>query len=793
MKLKPELEVVLRLALEEAGQRRHEFAGLEHLLYALCHDPETRETLSHAGASVEKLKQALRAFFDAELEPLPEEALESPSPTLGFQRVIQRAAFHCQSSGQDAVGGPNVLVALFAEADSHAVQLLEAQGVSRLDVVSFLSHGVSKRGEGLPMVPEGEGFEQRDDDEAPSAAADPLAAYCVDLNAEAEAGRIDPLIGRERELERCIHILARRRKNNPIFVGDPGVGKTALVEGLAARVVAGQVPEALRDTKIYSLDMGSLLAGTRYRGDFESRMKGVLKSLEGREGAILFIDEIHTLIGAGAAGGSAMDASNLLKPALGAGRLRCIGSTTYKEFRSTFEKDAALARRFQKIEVKEPSEGEAVQILRGLQGRFEDFHGVRYSVEAIEEAASLARRYLHDRMLPDSALDLVDEAGAAVKLATPGGQVDSREIERVVARIAQIPARRVGASDRERLASLGADLRRKVYGQDEAIERVVQAIKLSRAGLRAPEKPIGSFLFTGPTGVGKTEVARQISETMGIAFVRFDMSEYREGHTVSRLIGAPPGYVGFDQGGLLTEAVTRTPHAVVLLDEIEKAHPDIFNLLLQVMDHGTLTDHNGKKADFRHVVLIMTSNVGARELSRQKIGFGDGMNEGADDRAFEQTFSPEFRNRLDARVAFHPLQPEVMEQIVEKFVAELGTQLAERGVEIVLAPAARRWLAEAGYDPKMGARPLARVLEERLKLPLGDAILFGALEHGGVARVDLDKEGALRFDYEAAPPKEEQATRAPLALEAPQEGESAEGPGAQGEDLSAEASEGDGA
>ncbi len=763
MKLKPELEVAIRLALEEAASRGHEFAGVEHLLFALCHDPETRETIRHSGGDVEKLKAKLEAFLDEELDRLPPGRTVEPAPTLGFQRVIQRAALHCQSSGKESVSGPNVLVAIFAESESYAVSFLNELGVTRLDVVSYISHGVSKAGGGA-IIPaprrarkaeadEGHGFESREGEvEGAEIIGDPLEAFCTNLNALAEEGRIDPLIGRDAEVERLIHVLARRRKNNPLLVGEPGVGKTAIVEGLARRIVLGEVPPALEGTTIYALDMGTLLAGTRYRGDFENRMKAVIKRLEDDEKAILFIDEIHTVIGAGSASGSAMDASNLLKPALNSGRLRTIGSTTYKEFRSYFEKDAALARRFQKIEIKEPSEEDTVKILEGLKSRFEAFHGVTYTHTALEEAVKVAHRYLHDRRLPDSAIDLIDEAGAAIKLRADRTQVGVREIEQVVAKMAQIPPKRVEKSDRERLASLESDLKKKVFGQDEAIERLVAAIKLSRAGLRPPEKPIGSFLFTGPTGVGKTEVAKQIAETLGIEFIRFDMSEYMERHTVSRLIGAPPGYVGFDQGGLLTEAVNRTPHAVVLLDEIEKAHPDVFNVLLQVMDHGTLTDNNGRKADFRHVILIMTSNVGARELARSRIGFGDDVNVGADDKAFENAFSPEFRNRLDARVRFNPLDPRVMGKIVDKFIAELEGQLAERKVRIELTEPARRWLAEKGYDPKMGARPLARVIEEHVKTPLGEEILFGKLTRGGRVRVLLNGEGeGLCFDFPQAP------------------------------------------
>jgi ATP-dependent Clp protease ATP-binding subunit ClpA len=743
--------VVIRVALRDAEERRHEYAGLEHLLYALCHDPETVDVLRNAGADVELLRKRLDKFL-ASLDALPEgEAIEA-RPTLAFQRVIQRAVFHVQHSGKEEVGGPNVLVALFGEPDCAAVAFLQEMGVGRVDVVSYLSHGVSRLEDGetsgTPMLPAGDetdGEEHEDGIPTPKI-NNPLEAWCTDLNALAKAGGIDPLIGRDAEVERTIHILARRRKNNPLYVGDSGVGKTAIVEGLALRITEGKVPDALKDAVIYNLDMGALLAGTRYRGDFENRLKAVVKALEKQEGAILFIDEIHTVIGAGSASGSAMDASNLLKPALQSGRIRCIGSTTYQEYRSYFEKDRALVRRFQKIEVKEPSVEDTVKILEGLKPKFEEYHGVTYTHTALETAAEMSHRYLHDRKLPDKAIDLIDEAGAAIKLKPGRKQVGTAEIERILATMAQIPPKRVGKSDKDRLASLEDDLKGVVFGQDEAIERVVAAIKLSRAGLREPEKPIGAYLFTGPTGVGKTEVAKQIAHTMGIQFLRFDMSEYMERHTVSRLIGAPPGYVGFDQGGLLTEAVNQTPHAVLLLDEIEKAHPDVYNILLQVMDHGTLTDNNGKRADFRHVILIMTSNVGARDLQKRRLGFGEAVDRAADDKAFKDRFSPEFRNRLDARVRFAALSPLVMGRIVDKFVAELELQLADRKVDIALTDAARTYLAEKGYDPDNGARPLARVIQEEIKTPLADEVLFGRLEKGG--RVEVDVAGgkiAFRF------------------------------------------------
>jgi ATP-dependent Clp protease ATP-binding subunit ClpA len=751
VKLKPELEVVIHVAMSEASRRSHEFAGLEHLLFALCHDPETVAVLRHAGADVEKLKDRLDVYLTDELEVV-DGADEDPQPTMAFQRVLQRAYYHCQSAGKEVIAGPNVLVALFAEPDCQAVSFLESLGVSRLDVVSYISHGVSKLEEEQPSLPAREDGDERQDGEGGAAGGapqvkDPLEAFCTNLNAQALAGNVDPLIGRSRELERTVHILARRRKNNPLFVGDSGVGKTAIVEGLALRIVEGEVPDALKDAVVYNLDMGLLLAGTRYRGDFENRLKGVLKALEKQPHAILFIDEIHTVIGAGSASGSTMDASNLLKPALASGRLRCIGSTTWQEYRSYFEKDRALVRRFQKVEVDEPSVADTIKILEGLRARYEEFHGVSYTKGAIEAAAELSHRYLHDRKLPDKAIDLLDEAGAAIKLNPDRKQVGAREIETILATMAQIPPKRVSRTDKERLGGLEADLKTRVFGQDQAIERLVAAIKLSRAGLREPQKPIGSFLFTGPTGVGKTEVAKQIAQTMGIGFHRFDMSEYMERHTVSRLIGAPPGYVGFDQAGLLTDAVSKTPHAVVLLDEIEKAHPDVFNILLQVMDHGTLTDNNGKKADFRHVVLIMTSNVGARELAARKMGFGDRSSMGEDDAAFRNAFSPEFRNRLDARIQFLPLEPAVMGRIVDKFVFELEQQLADRKVTIALTDAARDHLAERGFDPAMGARPLSRVIQDEVKTPLGDEILFGRLEKGGRVTVDA-KDGKIVFRFD---------------------------------------------
>jgi ATP-dependent Clp protease ATP-binding subunit ClpA len=741
MRISPEVEIAFSLATREAARRRHEYVTIEHLLYALLFDQETVEVLRHSGANTKTLKKRLETFLDEEVEGLPEEEDEtSPSLSLGFQRVVGRAAMHVQSSGKQELKGANVLVAMFSEKDCPAVAMLGDENVTRLDVVAYISHGTSKIGqEPAPRDPEREGAE--DDEDGPTAqpAKDPLEAYTTDLVAEAAQGRIDPLVGRATELARAIQVLARRRKNNPLLIGDAGVGKTAIVEGLAQKIHAGEVPKPLKDARVFSLDMGALLAGTRYRGDFENRIKAVLKALEDKAGSILFIDEIHTIIGAGAASGGTMDASNLLKPALASGRLRCIGATTFQEYRGHMERDSALARRFAKIEIGEPSVDDTVKILEGLQKRYEEFHEVAYSRESLEAAAKLSARYLPDRKLPDKAIDLVDEAGASAKLAHGEGYTVTVEaVEAVVAKMAQIPPRQVSSNDKEQLRDLDAKLGGAIYGQDEAVKKLASAIKLSRAGLRAPEKPIGSFLFTGPTGVGKTELAKQLAKVLGISFLRFDMSEYQERHTVSRLIGAPPGYVGFDRGGLLTEAVAKTPHAVLLLDEIEKAHPDVFQVLLQVMDHGTLTDNNGKKADFRHVALIMTSNVGARELAQSRVGFGDRGTAGDDDKAYKNTFSPEFRNRLDARIMFKALDKGVMGRIVDKFVRELEAMLADREVTISLTDAARAYLADKGYDPANGARPLARVIENELKQKLGDEILFGALENGGEVKVDAE-------------------------------------------------------
>jgi ATP-dependent Clp protease ATP-binding subunit ClpA len=761
--LTPELETAIRKALDDATERGHEFSTLEHLLLALLGDDKAADVMKHCGASLERLDEKLKAYLETEIVPLPEDQRERAQPTLAFARVIQRAVNHVLGAGKSQASGANVLVALFSEPESHAVAFLKEEGVGRLDVVSYISHGISKL---LPAKTgkfggaEGEGGAEPDDDddEAPS---DPLAAFAVNLNERARAGEIDPLVGRGPQIDRALHVLARRRKNNPLFVGDPGVGKTAIVEGLAQRIELGEAPAALAGATIYALDMGALVAGTRYRGDFEERFKAVIKALEEKPNAIAFIDELHTIVGAGAASGGAMDASNLIKPALASGKLRCIGTTTHKEYRSYIEKDRALARRFQPIEVEEPTIAETIKVLTGLRTRYETFHGVRYTDEAIKVAAELSSRYLNDRRLPDKAIDLLDEAGAAMKLKAgrkhdpdgkeadhPKPRVGAKQIEAVMAMMARIPSKRVAADDRERLANLEGELKAKIFGQNAAVERVAQAIKMNRAGLGLPQRPIGSFLFAGPTGVGKTELAKQLSEILGVQFLRFDMSEYMERHTVSRLIGAPPGYVGFDQGGLLTDAIHQNPHAVLLLDEIEKAHGDLFNLLLQVMDHGSLTDNNGRKSDFRHVVLIMTSNVGARELSRRMPGFGSGGGErfGDTDEAYKRMFSPEFRNRLDAKIDFAPLDPAVMGRIVDKFVGELAGQLAERKVKLTLSDEAKAYLAKRGYDPLNGARPLARVIQDELKRPLTDELLFGKLVNGGAVRVDVVAD-ALSFSF----------------------------------------------
>jgi ATP-dependent Clp protease ATP-binding subunit ClpA len=758
MRISPEVEIALTLAANEAARRRHEYVTVEHFLYALLFDDTTAAVVRHAGGDVAKLKKELAQYLDEKIEQLAEEEEVTPAPTLGVRRAINRAAGHVQSSGKDEVKGANVLVAIFSERESYAAGLLELNGVTRLDVVSYISHGVSKIEGGNLERAGGDGSEATG---AGDTEKDPLKAFCVNLNEQAKEKKIDVLVGREKEVSRVIQILARRKKNNPLLVGDAGVGKTAIAEGIALKIVNGAVPKSLQSSTIYSLDMGSLVAGTRYRGDFEERIKAVLKALEKIEHSILFIDEIHTIVGAGATSGGSMDASNLLKPALSSGRLRCIGSTTFEEFRQHFEKDRALARRFQRVEVNEPSVDDTIKILQGLQPQYEAFHDVTYTEEAVVACAELASRHLHDKKLPDKAIDLLDEAGANVKLAFSDKKdgeneaakavVDVGDVETVLSRMAQIPPRMVKSDDKEKLKSLEDDLRSVIYGQEEAIQQLSSAIKLSRAGLRSGEKPIGSFLLAGPTGVGKTEMAKQLAKTLGINFVRFDMSEYMERHTVSRLIGAPPGYVGFDQGGLLTDAVAKTPHSVLLLDEIEKAHPDVFNVLLQVMDHGKLTDNNGKSSDFRHVILLMTSNVGARDMQRRQVGFNAGMSHGDAEREYKRMFSPEFRNRLDAKIDFNPLSPTVMKKVVDKFLRELELQLLEKQVLLLASDPARELLGELGYDADNGARPLGRVIQELLKRPISEELLFGALEKGGTVSIDAE-ESKLVLKYTAAPP-----------------------------------------
>ncbi|MFN8542955.1 MAG: ATP-dependent Clp protease ATP-binding subunit ClpA [Candidatus Binatia bacterium] len=752
MRLSRSLETALALAVREARRRRHEYLLVEHVLFALLDDDAVQEVLRACGGDVGRLKADVTGFLDEAVEQLPPEADRPPEQTLAFQRVLQRAAAHVQSAGKDEVDGRHVLAAIFREPDCHAAYLLQQQGITRLDVITFISHGIAKVPEEPVATPDAPAPADEDDDESDRPARDPLAAFAENLVERAAAGRIDPLIGRQRELERTVQVLCRRRKNNPIFVGDPGVGKTALAEGLALRIHKGEVPPALLAAEVYALDMGALLAGTKFRGEFEARLKAILQALRKRPGAILFIDEIHTLVGAGATHGGSMDASSILKPALASGDLRCIGATTYQDFKQHFERDRALARRFQKIDVGEPSVEETHAILRGLKAHYEQHHNVAYTEGALRAAAELAARHINDRFLPDKAIDVIDEAGAAAQLAAGEERkkrtVRARDIERVVATMARIPPRQVTASDRDRLETLDRDLKLVVFGQDAAIDMVVAAIRLSRAGLGQPDKPVGSFLFAGPTGVGKTEVAKQLAATLGVEFLRFDMSEYMEKHTISRLVGAPPGYVGFDQGGLLTDAVRRTPHVVLLLDEVEKAHPDVFNILLQVMDHATLTDAHGRKADFRHVTLIMTTNAGAQEMAAAAIGFGEVSNADKGQKALERLFSPEFRNRLDAIVPFAPLGTEAIERVVDKFVSELEAQLAARRVTIELTPAARHWLAERGYDPAFGARPMARLIQSAIKRPLADELLFGRLKGGGRVDVDVTTDAtALRFAF----------------------------------------------
>lgn len=743
-----ELEGTLKTALKEAQGRRHEYLCLEHLLYALLQDKDASRAIINCGGDIERLRKSLEEFFNGELETLPAGFDQEPQQTLSFHRVLQRAVIHAQSAERKEINGGNLLIAMFRESDSYAVYLLEEQGITRFDVVNYVSHGISKisTGEDWPQSEQ-----EHDDEEKPAQRVKPLQAFTVNLVNKAGQGSIDPLIGRDDEIERTIHVLCRRRKNNPIYVGDPGVGKTALAEGLALKIHRGEVPDALKDAVIYALDMGALLAGTKFRGDFEARLKGVLAGLSKQPNSILFIDEIHTVVGAGATSGGSMDASNILKPALASGELKCIGSTTYHDYKSYFERDRALARRFQKIEIPEPSVDEAYKILQGLKPHYEKHHGVHYSTTALHAAVELSAKHINDRRLPDKAIDVIDEVGAAVKILPPEKRkkiIGPKDIEKIVAKIAKIPPRSVSTSDREQLQNLERDLKLTVFGQDVAVEMLASTIKLSRSGLGHPEKPIGCFLFSGPTGVGKTEMAKQLAHTMGIEFIRFDMSEYMEKHTVSRLIGAPPGYVGFDQGGLLTDAINKSPYAVLLLDEIEKAHPDLFNILLQVMDHATLTDNNGRKADFRNVILIMTTNAGAREMSGAPLGFGAQSNVGKGKEAIEKMFSPEFRNRLDAMITFNSLSMEVIEKVVDKFIMELDEQLNEKKVFLNLTAKARRWFAERGYDPTFGARPMARLIQNEIKRVLADDILFGKLQNGGKVTVD-ENEGKLTFEYSA--------------------------------------------
>jgi len=748
--LNRELEVTLNLAFKEARTKRHEFMTVEHLLLALLDNEAAATVLRACGANMDKLRRDLHEFIDSTTPLIPQQDEERETqPTLGFQRVLQRAVFHVQSSGKREVTGANVLVAIFSEQESQAVFLLKQQSVARIDVVNFIAHGISK----VPGTNERDQEQDQPDEEGGETTASnhPLEAYASNLNELARQGRIDPLVGRENEVERVAQILARRRKNNPLLVGEAGVGKTAIAEGLAKRIVDGQVPDLLADSVVYSLDLGALLAGTKYRGDFEKRFKGLLHELRKRPHAVLFIDEIHTIIGAGAASGGVMDASNLLKPLLSSGEIRCIGSTTFQEFRGIFEQDRALARRFQKVDVVEPSVEDTFGILRGLKARFEQHHGIEYSDEALRAAADLAARYINDRHMPDKAIDVIDEAGAFQRLQPESKRVQRIEVaqvEDIVAKIARIPPKTVNTSDKELLRNLERDLKLTVFGQDMAIDSLSTAIKLSRAGLKSPDKPVGSFLFAGPTGVGKTEVARQLAKALGIELIRFDMSEYMERHTVSRLIGAPPGYVGFDQGGLLTEAITKTPHCVLLLDEIEKAHPEVFNLLLQVMDHGTLTDNNGRKADFRNVIVILTTNAGAETASRASIGFT--LQDHSTDamEVIKKSFTPEFRNRLDTIIQFGRLSHETIKSIVDKFLTELQAQLEDKRVQLEVSDAARGWLATNGYDPQMGARPMGRLIQDKIKRPLAEEILFGELaEHGGVVHIDL-KGDELAFEYE---------------------------------------------
>jgi ATP-dependent Clp protease ATP-binding subunit ClpA len=742
--LSKELEQTLNDAFKGARVKRHEFMTVEHLLLALLDNGAASQVLTSCGADLSYLRNELIEFVDSTTPLIPETDSERETqPTLGFQRVLQRAVFHVQSSGKKEVTGANVLVAIFSEQESQAVYFLKMQSIARFDIVNYITHGISKVGDNSNAGEQEQQDEAADGAEAGSANADPLESYATNLNVLAESGKIDPLIGRNDEVERVTQILSRRRKNNPLLVGESGVGKTAIAEGLAKRIVDGDIPEILEGSVVYSLDMGALLAGTKYRGDFEKRFKALLAELKKRDNSILFVDEIHTIIGAGAASGGVMDASNLLKPLLSSGEIRCIGSTTYQEYRGIFDKDRALSRRFQKVDVNEPSVEDTYKILKGLKPRFEEHHKIKYTDTALRAAAELASRYITDRFMPDKAIDVIDEAGAYQQLQTPSKrkkQLGVHDIENIVAKIARIPAKTISSSDKEHLRKLGGNLKMTVFGQDEAIDALSTAIKLSRAGLSAEDKPIGSFLFTGPTGVGKTELCKQLAESMGVDLIRFDMSEYMERHTVSRLIGAPPGYVGFDQGGLLTDAVTKQPHSVILLDEIEKAHPEVFNLLLQVMDHGTLTDNNGRKADFRNAVIIMTTNAGAEEMSRASIGFTrqDHSTDGME--ALKKVFTPEFRNRLDSIIQFSSLSLEVIKTVVDKFLVHLQSQLDDKRVVLDIDDDARAWLAEHGYDPKMGARPMARLIQEKLKKPLAEMVLFGELSNGGVVYASVEDD-----------------------------------------------------
>ena len=766
--LTPSLERALERALNLAAERKHEYATLEHLLLALTEDEDAAEVMTACKLDIEKLRRDLANYLDNDCASFVVEDGGQVHPTAAFQRVVQRAVLHVESSSRDEVSGANVLVSIFAERDSHAAYFLQEQDMTRYDAVNYISHGVAKK-PGMSKAKPVEGAAEKEEDQT-KPVGEALGAYCVDLNQRAREGKTDPLIGRHAEVERAIQILCRRRKTNPLLVGDPGVGKTAIAEGLAKKIVDGEAPAILADAVIYSLDMGALLAGTRYRGDFEERLKAVVKELEEQPKAVLFIDEIHTVIGAGATSGGAMDASNLLKPALQNGALRCMGSTTYKEYRQHFEKDRALARRFQKIDVVEPSVEDTIKIVMGLKPYFEEFHGLKYTNDAIKIAVELSAKYMTDRKLPDKAIDVIDEAGAAQWLLPEGKrrkQIGAKEVEIVISKMARIPAKQVSKSDSEQLRSLENDLKRVVFGQDNAIKALSTAIKLARAGLREPNKPIGCYLFSGPTGVGKTEVAKQLSSILGVEMLRFDMSEYMERHTVSRLIGAPPGYVGFDQGGLLTDGVDQHPHCVLLLDEIEKAHPDLFNILLQVMDNGTLTDSNGKKVDFRNVILIMTTNAGASDAAKESIGFGRGKREDENEEAIKRLFTPEFRNRLDATIPFAGLSQEIIEMVVDKFILQLEAQLADRNVTIALTAKARKWLAVRGYDEAFGARPLGRLIQEHVKKPMADELLFGSLQKGGGVKIDVDKNDPdkLAFKFIADPKPTAKEKNEPEAVE----------------------------